>query len=128
MSENNWQSLHFFIVEDCLPVGMAIFDRAREGGAEKVLEGLFSLEKPVEQLRCEGLSSASSVREKLDKIRPGLGNPAFEVEVDLGVNPNNKVDDSYNINDESLVNILERIDDRLSLLQSALDNVKTFDV
>ncbi len=118
MAENKFQSLHFTIVENFLPVGMAVFHRAKDGGPEKVLEGLFSFDHPFTQLRNEGLNSAKLAREKLDKIRPGLGNPAFDVKV----SDNNFNEDNDNWNNKSLAKILQRIDDRLTSLQSVLDN------
>ncbi len=118
MSENKFQNLHFSMLEDFLPVGMAIFERAKDGGADKVLQGLFSSDHPIEKLRDEGLSAAKSLREKLDKISPGLGNPAFEVRV----NPNNLGVDNDQLDNELLVDILQRIEDRLSVLESSLDD------
>jgi hypothetical protein len=36
---------------------------------------------PIEQLRQEGEVAASQVRERLDRVSPGLGNPVVKVEV-----------------------------------------------
>ena len=91
MADNKLKNLHFSILEDFLPLGMAVFHRAKDGGPEKVLEGLFSSDHPLKRLRGEGLSSAKKIREKLDKITPGLGNPALEV----GVSTNNFTDDYF---------------------------------
>ena len=106
------------MLENFLPVGMAVFHRAKDGGPEKVLEGLFSSDHPISDLRGEGLSSAKLLREKLDKINLGLGNPAFEVEV----NTNNFTEDEDKLNSKYLIDILQRIDLRLTLLQSVLDD------
>ncbi len=111
------QSLHVSVLEDLLPVGMAILVRAKDGGPDKVFEGLLSSKNPIEKLRGEGLSSAKLVREKLDNISPGLGHPAFEVQV----NTDNTHLENNQLNDESLKEILGRIDERLSLLKSFLD-------
>ena len=114
MSENNLKSLHFSMLENFLPVGIAVFQRAKDGGPEKVLEGLFSSDQPITQLRGEGLPSAKLIREKLDKVNPGLGNPAFEVQVSTSDFTKDKS------NSKSLNDILERINYRLNLLKSIL--------
>ncbi len=112
MPDKKLQSLHASVLEDLLPVGMAILERAKDGGPVKVFEGLLSSKNPIDKLRGEGLSSAQLVREKLDNFSPGLGNPAVEVQVNT---------DNDQLNDESLKDILRRIDERLSLLESLLD-------
>ena len=53
MSDKKLQNLHFSMLEDILPVGMAIFDRAKDGGVDKVLDGLFSSGHPIDKLRVE---------------------------------------------------------------------------
>jgi len=118
MPDNKLKNFHFSMLEDFLPVGMAVFHRAKDGGPEKVLEGLFSSEHPLTKLRGEGLPSAKLIREKLDKINPGLGNPAFEVRVSTS----NVTEDHDKLSSKSLVDILQRIDDRLTVLQSLLDD------
>ncbi len=118
MSDKKLQNLHFSMLEDILPVGMAIFDRAKDGGADKVLEGLFSSDNPIDKLKVEGYASAKLVREKLDRINPGLGNPAFEVDANL----NTEYVGNHYLNKGDLLEILKRIDNRLDLLQSLLDS------
>ena len=118
MSDNKLKSFHFSMLENFLPVGVAVFHRVKNGGPEKVLEGLISSDHPITQLKGEGLPSAKLIREKLDKIIPGLGNPAFEVRVST----NNITEDNHNLNNESLIEILKRIDDRLTALESILDD------
>ncbi len=118
MPENKLQSLHLSMLEDFLPVGLAIYERAKEGGADKVLEGLIYSDHPIERLKGEGFSSAKLVREKLNKISPGLGNPVFEVTV----KQNNQFTKEENLHNDSLLDTLQRIEDRLSLLKSCLDD------
>ncbi len=97
MAKNKLQSFHFSMLEDFLPVGIAILERAKDGGPDKVLKGLFSSDHTIEQLRDEGFSSARLVREQLDLIIPGLGNPALEV----SANPNYPVADTENSENQS---------------------------
>ncbi len=113
MSDKKLQGLHVSVLEDLLPVGMAILERIKDRGPEKVFEGLFSSHHPIDTLRAEGFSSAQLIREKLDNISPGLGNPVVDVQVNID---NNQFKD-----EESLKEILQRIDSRLLLLESFLD-------
>ena len=121
MSRSQVGNIHLFFLEDVLPVGMAIFDRAKKGGAREVMEGLISVEKPIELLRIEGASSALLIRKKLDHIRPGLGHPIVEVEVSADP-PIEKTSNSSD--QETLVNILTRIDNRIDDIQNYLEKSK----
>jgi len=71
------------LMQDFLPVGIAVFDRARKGGAGKVIAAFKESEDPLDVLRSEGESSAKIVRERLDQVRPGLANPVVPVTVDV---------------------------------------------
>ncbi len=117
MTDNKLRNFHLSVLEDFLPVGMAIFNRAKEGGADKVIDGFLSKDRPIDTFKVEGFSSARSLREKLDKISPGLGNPPFEVSVNSEV-------ENIQSNCALLVEILSRIDSRLSLMQTLLDDNK----
>ncbi len=93
-------------MQDVLPVGVAIVERVREQGFRKFVD-FFSVSKdPFEELRKEGEQSASSLREQLDEINPGLGNPVMEVKVEVEEDNNFVLD-----------TILMRIEDRLDLLE-----------
>ena len=74
-------NLRLSFLEDVLPVGMAVIERVRKGGASKVIEAFNSAEEPLEVLRIEGEPAAKVFRDRLDKISPGLGNPVVPVEV-----------------------------------------------
>ncbi len=114
MADDSFDSLRLSLMQDVLPVGLAIVERARRGGAAKLVEVLTTSKDPLKDLRVEGESAAQTVRERLDQVSPGLGNPVIPVTVD--------VDDSdfvtQEIEDgETLVNALTRIEDRLRLLE-----------
>lgn len=68
-------------MQDILPVGMAVVERARRGGPRQVVEAFTGSDDPLGQLRQEGDPAARAVRESLDQIQPGLGNPVMKVEV-----------------------------------------------
>jgi hypothetical protein len=59
-----------------------VVDRVRKGGPREVLaafEGDGT--DPLDRLRREGEPAASQLRETLDRLQPGLGNPVMKVEV-----------------------------------------------
>ena len=68
-----------------LPVGLAVVERARKGGAREVLAALEGNSShpgdPLAVLRQEGEPAASQLRDSLDRLQPGLGNPVMKVEV-----------------------------------------------
>lgn len=74
-------ALRLKLMQEVLPVGLAVADRARKGGAKDVIAAFQGDEDPIEQLRQEGSEAASQVRERLDRLSPGLGNPVMKVEV-----------------------------------------------
>jgi len=117
MPDYQLENIHLAFVEDLLPIGMAIFDRAKKGGAGKVIEGFTASNDPIKTLRAEGSFPAKLVRDKLDKIRPGLGNPVVEVKVDI--NPEDLVSED---SDDTLSETLKRIRDRLDLIDSHSDD------
>ncbi len=78
-------------------------------------------EIPQDVLRVEGTSSALLFRQKLDQIRPGLGNPALDIEFD----EESKVSDVSNKSDHNtLLNILNRMNNRVDILQRHINNSK----
>ena len=83
MVDDPKDTLRLFLMQDILPVGMAIIKRARKGGTSKVTEPFTSSEDPFQVLRKEGETSAKTVREQLDKVSPGLGNPIVSVKVEV---------------------------------------------
>ncbi len=118
MPDTSLNSLHLLLMKDVLPIGMAIVKRVKVGGVGEVIDILNNLDDSVSQLRTEGDSAASDVRERLDSISLGLGNPVVNVKV--------SVEESQGTNqifcDESkLLPILKRIEERLDLLTNYLN-------
>ncbi|MEX1316049.1 MAG: hypothetical protein AB1Z22_02845 [Synechococcaceae cyanobacterium] len=89
MAADPFDALRLTLMQDVLPVGMAVVDRARKGGPRQVMAAFDgSSADPLGQLRQEGEPAASRVRAQLDQVSPGLGNPVMQVEVrDVGEQP-----------------------------------------
>lgn len=82
MATDPFDALRLTLMQDVLPVGLAVVDRARKGGAREVMAAFDGASSdPLGQLREEGEPAASQVRENLDRLSPGLGNPVMKVEV-----------------------------------------------
>ncbi|MCS5690960.1 hypothetical protein NZK33_03055 [Cyanobium sp. FGCU-6] len=82
MATDPLDALRLALMQDVLPVGMAVADRVRKGGPREVLAAFDgSHPDPLGHLRQEGEPAASRVREGLDRLQPGLGNPVMKVEV-----------------------------------------------
>jgi hypothetical protein len=82
MASDPLDALRLTLMQEVLPVGMAVVERVRKGGPREVLaafEGGGA--DPLDRLRREGEPAASQLRETLDRLQPGLGNPVMKVEV-----------------------------------------------
>ena len=117
-SDNPLDQLRLSLMQDVLPVGLAVLERARKGGPGKVVE-VFTAgsEDPIADLRQEGEPVARDVREQLDAVSPGLGNPVMPVSVSVE-EPGTfeqRQDDS-----EDLLPTLRRIEERLEELRRRL--------
>jgi hypothetical protein len=86
MATDPFDALRLTLMQDVLPLGMAVVERARKGGPQQVMAAFDgSSADPLGQLRQEGEPAASKVRAQLDQLSPGLGNPVMQVEVrDVG--------------------------------------------
>jgi hypothetical protein len=85
MAADPFDALRLTLMQDVLPVGLAVAERVRRGGPREVLAAFDgSSADPLGRLREEGEPSASQVRDSLDRLQPGLGNPVLKVEVQDG--------------------------------------------
>ena len=86
MATDPLDALRLTLMQDVLPVSLAVVERARRGGASEVMAAFDgSASDPLGRLRQEGEPAASQLRDNLDRIQPGLGNPVMKVEVrDVG--------------------------------------------
>ncbi|WP_115024750.1 hypothetical protein [Synechococcus sp. UW69] len=117
-SENPLDQLRLSLMQDVLPVGLAVLERARQGGPGRVVE-VFTAgsEDPIAELRQEGEPVARDVREQLDAVSPGLGNPVMPVSV--SVDEPETVDERQDDPDD-LMPTLRRIEERLEELRRRL--------
>ena len=117
MAEDPIETLRLSLMQDVLPVGMAMVQRARKGGVIKVAEAFTDTEEPLQVLRVEGESAAKTLREQLDKVSPGLGNPVVPVQVAVDES-NLQVD--LTSEEELLMQVLDRIQVGMEELESRL--------
>jgi len=82
MATDPFDALRLTLMQDVLPVGLAVVERARKGGAREVMAAFDGqAADPLGSLREEGEPVASQLRQGLDRVSPGLGNPVMKVEV-----------------------------------------------
>ena len=111
-SDNPLHQLRLSLMQEVLPVGLAVVERVRHGGPSKVVEAFTTgSADPLADLRQEGEPAARSVRDQLDAVSPGLGNPVMPVAV--------SVEEPQDEREELLVT-LQRIDQRLAALKAQL--------
>lgn len=123
MADNQpFDSLRLALMQEFLPMGLAFVDRVRIDGPAKAVESVARGEDPLGELRLQGEAAAREVRERLDQISPGLGNPVMsvQVEVDEPVDPQDSLESDQ---DDSLElhAVLERIDGRLRRLHALMN-------
>ncbi len=122
-----FDTLRLTLMQDVLPVGLALVERVRAGGPGKVMETFTSgASDPLRELRHEGEPAAKDVRERLDHLSPGLGNPVMPVQVAVE-EPSSEVRDvldegrSPEQDEQQLHEVLERITQRLEALEAQLE-------
>ena len=115
MAKDQIRDLHLFAMESALPFGMGIINNAKTGGFQKIIDVLKSKD-PYSEFQVDGKTSAKTVRDKIDKLIPGLGYPVVSVDVTVAENY-----PDYESNDQdSLVSTLNRIDSELDKLRHYL--------
>ena len=112
-------SLRLAVMQEWLPLGLAVVDRARRGGVSAVVEGLTLAEDPLDQLRQEGEPVARQLRDNLDRLQPGLGNPVMKVQV-RDLEPLEPPVAGPLAGEGDLQSALARIGERLQLLEQRL--------
>ena len=113
MAEDPFHNFRLSLMQDFLPVGFAVAKRVRQGGANKVFEAFSTSQDPLRDLRSEGESEATALRERLDQVSPGLGNPVIPVTVDV-------TDDIQDPEGEALGQLLQRLEVRLDALNQLM--------
>ena len=112
-------SLRLAVMQEWLPLGLAVVDRARRGGVSAVVEGFTQTEDPLDQLRQEGEPVARQLRDNLDRLQPGLGNPVMKVQV-RDLEPLEPPVAVPLAGEGDLQSALARIGERLQLLEQRL--------
>ena len=117
-------SLRLALMQEVLPMGLAFVDRVRTDGPAKAVESVASGDDPLGDLRQQGEAAAREVRERLDQISPGLGNPVMsvQVEVDEPVEALDRLGSDHGDSSE-LQDVLARIDGRLQRLDALMNKV-----
>ena len=100
-------------------MGLAFVDRVRTEGPAKAVESVARGDDPLGDLREQGEAAAREVRERLDQISPGLGNPVMsvQVQVDEPLQPEVAVEQGDSL---ELQQVLARIDGRLQRLDALM--------
>ena len=124
------ESLRLALMQDVLPLGLAVVERARRGGPREVIAAFEGDESdPLTRLRQEGEPAARQVRDNLDRLQPGLGNPVVKVSVRDVPDPAAPAAETGAASDPppagsedpaELQRALSRIASRLTLLESRL--------
>ena len=118
-SDNPLDQLRLSLMQDVLPVGLAVLERARRGGPGKVAEVFTGgSDDPIADLRQEGEPVARGVRDQLDAVSPGLGNPVMSVSV--SVEDPAPVEETTVSERDALMQALRRIEGRLDDLRRCL--------
>jgi hypothetical protein len=127
MATDPLEALRLTLMQDVLPVGMAVVDRVRRGGPREVVEAFTEAADPLGRLREEGEPSARELRDNLDRLQPGLGNPVMKVQVREMEAPLQTADAGSGASAadplaerRALQEALLRISDRLALLEQRL--------
>ena len=119
-----FDSLRLALMQEVLPMGLAFVDRVRNDGPAKAVESVARGDDPLAELRRQGEAAAREVRERLDQISPGLGNPvvSVQVEVDEPADPQDVLDSDQ---DDSLQlqEVLAKIDGRLQRLDALMNKM-----
>lgn len=81
MANGPLQSLRLQMLNDVLPVGLGAVARLRSARTEDLFNDLARGQDGVANLRQDGEDDARQLRNFLDQLAPGLGNPVVEVDV-----------------------------------------------
>jgi len=119
-----FDAMRLALMQDVLPVELALLDRARRGGPGRVVESFTTSPEPFSDLRSEGEPAARELRERLDQVSPGLGNPVMEVAVEVEETIEETVEPELPVSAEderlALQEALTRIEHRLVQLRQQL--------
>ena len=113
MAEDVFEGFRLSLMQEALPIGIAIADRIQKKGVGSIVQLFNSSDEPLQKLRVEGEPFAESLRDQLDDFSPGLGNPVVSVNVNVD---DEKLSNSEDEEIDSLMQVLSKIDQKLELL------------
>lgn len=118
MARDPFDALRLALMQEVLPLGLGAAERVRKGGPGELWAAFAGGEAdPLSQLREEGEPAASRLREQLDQVSPGLGNPVLKVEVrDVAPEP----EAAQSADPAELQERLQAMEERLRLLEQRL--------
>lgn len=112
--------LRLALMQDVLPMGLAFVDRVRSDGPARAVESLAQADDLLEDLRKEGEPAARVLRERLDQISPGLGNPVMSVQVQVDEPVEPLASPALSNDPLELQEVLARIESRLQRLDALI--------
>ena len=115
MANDPLQNLRLQMLNDVLPVGLGAVSRLRSARAKDLLNDLLSGQDGVANLRQDGEGDARQLRDLLDQLAPGLGNPVVEVDVEVQSRP---ADPSHQEED------IQELQERLALMAERVAQLK----
>ena len=108
MADEIFDSFRLSLMQDVLPVGIALVERARKKGTSGLMEVFTESKEPFKELREEGEPFAKSLRDNLDTLSPGLGNPIMSVEVSVEVGVISMEINNDDFNPKSVKRVLDK--------------------
>ena len=111
MADDQLDAFRLSLMQDVLPVGIAMMGRVQNGGFSKVIEAFNESNDPWQSLKSEGEAGAKILREQLDNLSPGLGNPVVSVKVDI---EEDQIQVNEILNQEPLMRCLTKRESRSS--------------
>ena len=116
MANNPLQTLRLQVLNEVLPVGLGAMARLRSARANDLFSDLLKGQDGVDNLRQDGEEDARQLRDFLDQLAPGLGNPVVEVDVEVqsgAADPSRQKED------------LQELQERLALMAQRVAQLKT---
>ena len=117
MANGPLQNLQLQMLNDVLPVGLGAVARLRSARTGDLLNDLLSGQDGVANLRQDGEDDARQLRDLLDQLAPGLGNPVVEVDVE--------VEESRSSQPSGQEEDLQELQERLGLMTERMAQLKT---
>tara|TARA_Y100001968_G_C19444780_1_gene764710 strand:- start:740 stop:1105 length:366 start_codon:yes stop_codon:yes gene_type:complete len=119
MPKDIFTGFRLSVMQDLLPISLAVVDRVRKEGFQGVVDIFNTSNQPFQDFRSEGESSAQYIRDKLDQLGRSSGDPVEPVDVEI----NNNEPVELEPNDlQELMFILNNIDKRMNLLDQIIND------